>query len=46
MWGLREAFQRWFLLKPEGASQGKGEAKMEENGVLDRRNGKTAAWHS
>lgn len=43
MWGFREGFQRRFLLKPEGASQGKGEAKVEENGVLGR-NGKTA-WH-
>lgn len=42
--GLREGFQRRFLLKPEGASQGKDEVKVEENGALGRRNGKTA-WH-
>lgn len=35
-WGLREGFQRSFLLKPKGTSQGKG--------ILGKRNDKTA-WH-
>lgn len=34
--GLREGFQRRFLLKPKGTSQGKG--------ILGRRNDKMA-WH-
>lgn len=36
VWGLRAGFQQRFLLKPQGASQGKG--------VLGRRKDK-AAWH-